>query len=129
MTSSLKGKITPPSPSLRYRKAELILPVMTRFAKTLALLGGSALRELVRRLWMIPPSRTRTSISPSFHNARRLAKHSWCSFALDFWLGFCNPTARRTVAALRAMCFISDSLFQSFMCCVNLSMKAFPVFP
>ena len=39
MTSSVRGNTPPPSPSVRYRRAEFIFPSMTSFANTFAFLG------------------------------------------------------------------------------------------
>ena len=67
------------------------------------------------------PSCNTSVILPSFHSANLFAKHSWWSLALDFWLGFCSPTTRRTKAAFKAICWLSTLLFQSFKCFVSWS--------
>ena len=50
ITSSVRGRTPPLFSPLRYRRAELICPDMTRLAKTLALSSSFFLWELVRRL-------------------------------------------------------------------------------
>ena len=129
ITSSVGGRMPPESCSLRYWRVEFTWPSNTSFANILALLGGSFLRGFGRRFCITHPLRRSVSISPSFHRAYLLDKHSWWSFTFEPWLGFCSTKAKRTMAAVRAICCIPDLLFQSFMCLATWSIKSWPIFP
>ena len=100
-------------PGLRYLRAEFICPCMTNLENIFALPGGFALLVLRIRFWTDRPSRSRLSISLSFHRAKRFIKHSWWSFDFDFMLGFCSAIANKTIA----MCCACDALFHSDVLC------------
>ena len=85
--------------------------------------------RLVRHFCIIRPSRSSVSISPSFHRANLIDKHSWWSFAFEPCLGFWSANAKKTMIAVTALWFMSDLLFQSLLCLATWSIKSRPIFP